>query len=282
MGIRHVEVAPGVRAAPVGATGGSIAFIGTATVLIRFGGLTILTDPNFLHAGDHAHLGYGMTSRRITEPALDIAELPPIDFVLLSHYHGDHFDQVAQERLDKQLPIFTTAHAQRALSRKGFSNVRALETWESAKFAKDGDRAAITAMPGIHGRGMLQKALPPVMGEMLRIDTAAGHGVSIYISGDTLMHDALKEIPRRFPAIDFGLFHLGGTRILGLTVTMDARQGTQAVTLIDPQVAIPIHYDDYPVFKSPLSDFKSEVDRLNLGARVLYLDRGQHCRFDVE
>jgi len=38
---------------------GSLTFIGTATVLIRFGAFTFLTDPNFLHAGDHAHLGYG-------------------------------------------------------------------------------------------------------------------------------------------------------------------------------------------------------------------------------
>lgn len=40
---------------------GSIFFIGTATVLIRYAGFTILTDPNFLHAGDHAHLGHGLT-----------------------------------------------------------------------------------------------------------------------------------------------------------------------------------------------------------------------------
>jgi hypothetical protein len=37
---------------------GSVQFIGTATVLLRYGGLTILTDPNFLHKGDHVHLGY--------------------------------------------------------------------------------------------------------------------------------------------------------------------------------------------------------------------------------
>ena len=41
---------------------GSILFVGTATMIIRFAGFTILTDPNFLHAGDHAHIGYGMTT----------------------------------------------------------------------------------------------------------------------------------------------------------------------------------------------------------------------------
>lgn len=36
-----------------------ILFIGNATLLIRYGELTLLTDPNFLHCGQHAHLGYG-------------------------------------------------------------------------------------------------------------------------------------------------------------------------------------------------------------------------------
>lgn len=36
---------------------GSLFFIGTATVLLRYAGFTILTDPNFLHQGDHVHLG---------------------------------------------------------------------------------------------------------------------------------------------------------------------------------------------------------------------------------
>ena len=58
-------------------------FIGNATVLLRYGDLTLLTDPNFLHRGEHAHLGYGLVSRRLTEPALDPWELPRLDAVVL-------------------------------------------------------------------------------------------------------------------------------------------------------------------------------------------------------
>src|SRR3954451_17073811 len=78
----------------------SLAFIGTATVLIRCGGFTFLTDPNFLHQGEHAKLGYGLRSRRLTQPALRIEELPQLDFIVLSHHHGDHFDDVAAAQLD--------------------------------------------------------------------------------------------------------------------------------------------------------------------------------------
>src|SRR3954469_24089466 len=51
---------------------GSVFFIGTATVILRVGGFSILTDPNFLHRGDHVHLGYGLTSERLTDPALTL------------------------------------------------------------------------------------------------------------------------------------------------------------------------------------------------------------------
>jgi len=72
---------------------GSLFFVGTATTLIRFGGFSVLTDPNFLHQGERVHLGYGLHSTRRTEPALQLEELPPYDFVLLSHLYEDHFDR---------------------------------------------------------------------------------------------------------------------------------------------------------------------------------------------
>jgi len=129
---------------------GSVFFVGTATVIIRYAGFTILTDPNFLHAGDHVHLGYGLHSERLTDPAIDIEDLPPLDLVLLSHLHGDHFDRVAEEKLDKMIPIVTTPHAARYLEGKGFRPPTALKTWESLLVRKGDTRLRITAMPGTH------------------------------------------------------------------------------------------------------------------------------------
>lgn len=50
--------------------------------------LMFYLQPNFLHAGDHVHLGPGVSSTRRTNPAVDLHDLPRIDLVLLSHYHG--------------------------------------------------------------------------------------------------------------------------------------------------------------------------------------------------
>jgi hypothetical protein len=66
----------------------SIFFVGTATTTLEWEGIRLMTDPNFLHAGDHVHLGPGVTGTRQTNPAIDLKDLPRIDVVLLSHYHA--------------------------------------------------------------------------------------------------------------------------------------------------------------------------------------------------
>ena len=261
---------------------GSIFFVGTATVLIRYAGFTILTDPNFLHRGDHVHLGYGLISRRQTNPAVEIEDLPPLDFVLLSHMHGDHFDRVAERKLNRATPIVSTRHAVAYLKTKGFTATRALRTWETLPITKGEARLRLTAMPGTHAPGPLAAALPPVMGSMLEFRTAEDEPrLRLYISGDTLIHDRLREIPRRYPEIDLALLHLGGTKVLGILVTMDARQGVEAIRLIEPRAAIPIHYNDYTVFKSPLEDFKRAVTEAGLEDVVHYLSHGDTYEFEV-
>ena len=116
------------------------------------------------------------------------------------------------------------------------------------------------------------------------LDFGAAEGetrLRLYISGDTLVHDSLGEIPNRYPEIDLGLVHLGGTRVLGVMVTMDGRQGVEAIRLIGPRTAIPIHYNDYTAFKSPLEDFKKAVADAGLEDRVYYLRHGDTYEFEV-
>jgi L-ascorbate metabolism protein UlaG (beta-lactamase superfamily) len=95
------------------------------------------------------------------------------------------------------------------------------------------------------------------------------------------MHDDLQEIPRRYPEIDLALFHLGGTQIMGILLTMDAEQGLEAIRLINPREVIPIHYNDYGVFKSPLEDFKTAVINAGFENRVRYLSHGETYDFEV-
>lgn len=225
----------------------SLFFVGTATTILEWEGLRLMTDPNFLHAGDHVHLGPGVTATRRTNPAVDLEDLPPVDLVLLSHYHADHFDQKVEAELRRDLPIITTPHAHKHLSEKdqgeAFTSVHALDNWEdmfveltSQSASSRQPRLHVTGMPGKHvGDGLLAKAndilgaVPPTNGWMLELGysststtsetDAFSSGYRIYISGDTLYVHELEKLPELYTnvgkPIDLMLIHLGGTTIPG-------------------------------------------------------------------
>ena len=233
----------------------SMTFVGNATTVLRLGDFTLLTDPNFVTANQRVHLGYGMWTRRRTDPALTIDELPPLDAVLLSHLHGDHFDRVASRRLPRDLPIVTNPQARRGLRRRGFEAVHGLSTWDTHDVARGGQRLRVTAVPGRHGPGPVDVLLPRVMGSVVELENEGTCVLRLYVTGDTLFRPWLAEVPRRCGDIDAMLIHLGGTRRLGLLLTMDDAQGADLTELIRPRLTLPIHYDDYRAFTSPLVDF---------------------------
>jgi L-ascorbate metabolism protein UlaG (beta-lactamase superfamily) len=250
----------------------SVTFIGNATVLLRLGAFTLLTDPNFLHAGQRAYLGYGMWSKRRADPALTIKQLPPLDGVVLSHLHGDHFDRVARRGLPRDLPIVTTRPAQRRLRKWRFAAAVGLSTWQDEVWRRDGETLRITAVPAQHGPALVYRALPETMGTVIDWERDGRRRLRLYITGDTLFRpDVLGEIPERFGDIDAALVHLGGTRILGVLLTMDGRDGAALSRLIRPRSILPIHYDDYPVFQDPLAHFQ----RLSDGLPVRTMARGE-------
>src|SRR5690606_14939204 len=142
--------------------------------------------PNFLHRGQRVHLGYGLFSKRRTEPAIRPEDLPQLDGVLLSHMHGDHFDRVARARLGRDLPIVTTPHAARRLRRWGFHAPVALDTWASHEFARGEERLRITSAPGRHGPGVVGRLLPPVMGSVVELERDETVVSRFYVTGDTV------------------------------------------------------------------------------------------------
>jgi L-ascorbate metabolism protein UlaG (beta-lactamase superfamily) len=70
--------------------------------------------------------------------------------------------------------------------------------------------------------------------------------------------------------------------VAGILLTMDGAQGVTALQVVRPRAAVPIHYDDYPVFKSPLSDFRDAAEAAALDTRIHYVDRGDTLTFALD
>src|SRR3954469_4030313 len=256
----------------------TMTFGGNATMLLRIGPFTLLTDPNFLHRGQRARLGYGLRAKRLTEPALQPTQLPALDGILLSHMHGDHWDRIATKFLPKETPVVTTPEAARCLADRGFTGTADLQPWQTHEFTRGGDTLRITSVPGVHGPGPLARLLPQVMGSVIELIRGGEGGPTVswrgFVSGDTLYRPWLGEVLERCGPLDVLIPHLGGTRALGVTVTMDGRQGADLVELLKPPVTVPVHFDDYDRFASGLGDFVGEVARRRLPGELRTVHRG--------
>jgi L-ascorbate metabolism protein UlaG (beta-lactamase superfamily) len=253
----------------------TLTFGGNATALLRIGPFTLLTDPSFLHRGQRAYLGYGLWTKRLTEPALQPTQLPALDAIVLSHLHGDHWDRIGERHLPKATPVVTTRESAMVLRTVGFHAAADLEPWQRHELTRGEHTLRITAVPGVHGPGLMGKLLPPVMGSVLELRRGDALSWRGYISGDTLYRPFLGEVLQRCGPLDVVIPHLGGTRALGLTVTMDARQGADLVELLGPPVTVPIHFDDYDRFRSPVGDFVAEVKERRLPGELRTVHRGE-------
>ena len=66
--------------------------------------------------------------------------------------------------------------------------------------------APSSAAPGRHARGALQALLPPVNGHVLQYAPVDDPALSVYITGDTLNVEELRQVPERHPDLDLGLW----------------------------------------------------------------------------
>jgi L-ascorbate metabolism protein UlaG (beta-lactamase superfamily) len=151
-GRRHIveDAASGLA----GLTGQSIGafWIGHATVLLRMGGLNILTDPVFSRRIGMRVGGVTIGMARVCPPAADVGHLPPIDVVMLSHAHFDHLDRPSLKRLaagPARGATVVTAQNTRKLVPPGFGEVLELPWRQSLRLGR-GAELMVHAMQPEH------------------------------------------------------------------------------------------------------------------------------------
>lgn len=233
-----------------------VTHVGGPTVLIEIGGWRLLTDPTFDPAGGKYRFGLGTGSQKLTEPALSPADLAPIDAVLLSHdQHDDNLDAAGRAMLPSVGTVVTTAPGAKRLG----GNARGLAAWETTRLEGEGRPAIeITATPCRHGPPLSHPLVGEVIGFALRWD-GQEHGV-LWISGDTVLYDGVREVARRFQ-VDTALLHLGGVRfpVSGpLNYTMTAAQAVELCGELKPRTAIPIHYEGWKHFREGRGAIEAE------------------------
>jgi N-acyl-phosphatidylethanolamine-hydrolysing phospholipase D len=113
----------------------SVTWVGHATVLLRVGGLSVLTDPHF---SERASPLTFMGPKRVVPPVPALHELPHIDAVVVSHNHYDHLDLASVAKLAEQPGgsprFFVPLGLKDWFQRRGIDDVVELDWWESRPF----------------------------------------------------------------------------------------------------------------------------------------------------
>lgn len=199
--------------------------IGHSSVVIELDGVRLLTDPVL-----RARIG---PLRRV-EPVPVHDRLRDVDAVLISHLHRDHLDVPSLRALGCETPIVVPAGAGPWLRGGGFLDVRELAVGETAEIGS----VVVRAVPAVHSgfRPPLGPTAPP-LGYVVR-----GSG-SVYFAGDTDLFDAMGELGG---PIDMALIPVWGWGpTLGRGRHLDPLRAAQALRLIRPRAAVPIHWGTY-------------------------------------
>lgn len=170
----------------------AITWIGHASFLVQFNDLNVLIDPNFAN--------WLFLLKRIRRAGLRLSDLPPIDLVLLTHAHFDHFHKPSIRRLPHpKIGVMPWGVGDLAHD-LGFHRVVELEWWDS--FAHGGWQVTLT--PCKHwGARVLRDEHRGYGGFVLE-----HQGRRIYHAGDSGYFDGFKSIGSRL-APEIALLPIG-------------------------------------------------------------------------
>lgn len=255
-----------------------ITHIGTATVLLEIGTLRLLTDPVFDPAGGRYFFGYGTHSIKLTEPALPPEAIGTLDAILLSHdHHEDNLDRAGRALLPQARQVITTIAGAKRLQ----GNALGLRTWQSTTLKAPDLELKITATPSRHGTLGSHLLVGETNGFLLEW-TGQQHG-ALYISGDTVWFNGLREISQRFK-VGMAILHIGGAHfpILGpLRFTLNAQEAVNVIHTLNPQTVIPIHYEGWKHFQETGADARQVFEASDVKDKIRWLQLGSPTEFEV-
>ena len=243
------------------ASGCRLTWLGHATVLVEFDGVRILTDPVLRRR--LAHL----------ERAEEVAALPPVDLVLISHIHYDHLDRPSLRRLRRRAArVAVPTGAARLVRGTGVGEV--VELGEGSELDAGGVRVRATHAEHAATRRMLARDVPS-LGFVIEGPRR------VYFAGDTDLFDAMDGLA---DALDVALLPVAGWGPRLPPGHLDPAGAAEAARRLRPRVAIPIHWGTLkPVYRrthyagDAPQEFAARVREVAPEVEVRVLGVGESC-----
>ncbi len=254
----------------------SITWIGHSTMLVRMDGVTFLTDPIFSeHAGPLSFAG----PPRLVAPGVPLAELPPIDFVVLSHSHYDHTDLPSIEQLAKRGTRFIVPLGMADLVRHAGGEAVELDWWEDTTVGK----VQIHCVPAQHFSG---RTLTDTNRRLWSGWVVEGPTRRFYHAGDSGYFAGFREIGERLGPIDLAAIPIGAyaPATIMRAVHLDPEEAIQAAFDVRATRVVGMHFGTFDLTDEPPDEppqrFHAEAARRGLDPEHAWtLDVGESRRW---
>ncbi|XP_002741607.1 N-acyl-phosphatidylethanolamine-hydrolyzing phospholipase D-like [Saccoglossus kowalevskii] len=207
-----------------------VTWIGHATVLVQFDGVSILTDPIFSkRCGPTQFMG----PKRFRNPPCTIDELPKIDAVLISHTHFDHLDVNSVKKLNSRfgqsLRWFVPMGLLGWMQSVGCHNVVELDWWQGSCLLSD-SKVEFVFTPAQHWCRRSAFDLNKVLWGSWAV---IGPHYKFFFSGDTGYCEAFQQIGKRYGPFDLAALSIGAY----------TPQWFMKCQHVNPEEAVQIHQD---------------------------------------
>jgi L-ascorbate metabolism protein UlaG (beta-lactamase superfamily) len=237
----------------------TLSWIGHATVLINFFGVTILTDPVLFPRTGIRLLGFTVGPKRLTGPALSLDELPKIDVVLLSHAHFDHLDLRTLRCFDESASVITPRATKDLLQKTRFSHVTELDWGQNKSVSTPSGEIKITALRVKHWGARIQRDMYRGYSGCL----IERNGRRITFTGDTAMTEIF--VPRqRHGAIDVAIMSISAYNPW-IQSHSTPEQAVQMANATGARFVVPVHHQTFRLgfepFRQPIQRFEAALSK---------------------
>jgi L-ascorbate metabolism protein UlaG (beta-lactamase superfamily) len=261
-------VAPNVPALRANGHEATVTWIGHSTLLVQLDGVNFLTDPAW---SDRVGPFGGLVGvSRYTPPPVPLEQLPPIDFVVISHDHYDHLDEPTVLRLARHFnPRFVVPLGLKAwLADRGITNAVELDWGESTTIRG----LTITCAAAQHGSGrtLLDQ------GHRLWASWVVAGSKRFYFAGDTGYYRHFQDIGAALGPFDLAALPIGSytPREIAHSVHISPEEALQAWVDLRATQFLGIHWGTYMLarerYDEPPQRLAAEVERRGFDPKVIW------------
>jgi len=230
-----------------------VTWIGHSSLLIEIDGRRILTDPVW---SNRVSISQSFGPKRFFQPPLALAELPPLDAIIISHDHYDHLDKATIKFFaGKTTPFFCSLGVRKYLTAWGIdaNYITQLDWGDSAMIDHD---TIISATPARHfsGRGILNRNETLWSSFVIK-----GPKHTIFYGADSGWFNGFQSIGAMYGPFDLTMLEIGAYGKNWPDIHMGPNHASNAHIALQGKLMMPIHWG---TFNLALHDWFEPIERL--------------------